>query len=241
MSIAFVTGATGYTGRGVVKALGERGVDTYAHVRPDSSQLDFWRGRLEGHGALVDSTAWEAEAMRATLGRLRPTLVFSLLGTTRERGAAARKSGGGEESYQTVDYGLSALLIDAVGAAAPSARLIYLSAMGAGPKARTDYYRARWRVEEKLATSGLEYLVARAGIITGPDRDQLRRGEQMAGTLLVRALGTIDRLARSDLSARFGPMTGDELGRALVELALRPEHGNRIAKVAELQQAAVSL
>ena len=53
MQIAFVAGATGYTGREVVRVLLERGVRTVAHVRPDSPHVDEWRSRFEAQGAAV--------------------------------------------------------------------------------------------------------------------------------------------------------------------------------------------
>ena len=65
--LAFVAGATGFTGREVVRVLLDRGVPTVAHIRPDSSRLDEWRERFEGLGARTDTTAWEKEPMSATL------------------------------------------------------------------------------------------------------------------------------------------------------------------------------
>ena len=55
---AFVGGATGHTGREVVRQLCERGVETIAHVRPNSSKLNDWLNRFEGWGASVDTSAW---------------------------------------------------------------------------------------------------------------------------------------------------------------------------------------
>src|SRR5215217_2597869 len=86
MLTAFVAGATGYTGREVVRALVARGVRAVAHVRPDSPRLAEWRERFGEVGADVDATPWEEPAIRAALARWRPTHVFALLGTTRERG-----------------------------------------------------------------------------------------------------------------------------------------------------------
>src|SRR5262245_55763625 len=49
--VAFVAGATGYTGNEVVSALRGRGIRTIAHVRPDSSSLERWRKSFEDIGA----------------------------------------------------------------------------------------------------------------------------------------------------------------------------------------------
>ncbi len=56
---AFVAGATGYTGRELVRVLAESGRKVVAHVRPDSSRLDEWRERFAALGATLDTTPWE--------------------------------------------------------------------------------------------------------------------------------------------------------------------------------------
>jgi hypothetical protein len=67
MSKAFVAGATGYTGREVVRALVARGVAASAHVRPDSPQLDALTREFAAEGAAVDTTSWDEAALSATL------------------------------------------------------------------------------------------------------------------------------------------------------------------------------
>ena len=41
-------------------------------------------------------------------------------------------------------------------------RFIYISALGAGPKAPVDLFRAKWAIEQDLATSGLAWTALRA-------------------------------------------------------------------------------
>src|SRR5262245_54350251 len=158
----FVAGATGYTGRAVVRESVARGLDTVAHVRPDSSSLDRWRQRFESIGARVDTTAWTAADIHATLRRLQPSVVYSLLGTTRARG----KQGSGSavnDDYEAVDYGLSILLLEAAVACGSRPRFVYLSAMGAEGRAVNAYMEVRKRVEAAVQASGLPYLIARPG------------------------------------------------------------------------------
>src|SRR5688500_19568292 len=106
---AFVAGATGYTGREVVRELRAHGVAAVAHVRPDSPKLGEWEARFQAHYAVVDTTPWELHALRETLQTWQPTHVFALLGTTRKRMSSAP-----QDSYENVDYGLSAMLMQAV-------------------------------------------------------------------------------------------------------------------------------
>lgn len=224
--VAFVAGATGYTGRAVVAELVARGARTVAHVRPDSPRLDEWRARFAEMGAEVDATPWERGAMAARLASLRPTLVFALLGTTRARARRAARAGGdpAAESYEAVDYGLTALLIDAAAPAAP--RFVYLSAAGASPEARSRYMAVRGRVEEKLRASGLDHVIARPSFIVGPGRDEPRPLEHLGASLVDGALGVAGALGARRLRDRYRSTTNVDLARALVRVALDPEaHG----------------
>ena len=60
--VAFVAGATGYTGSQVVPALRARGVRVIAHVRPGSAAAAAWHTRFEALGAEVDETPYDEEA-----------------------------------------------------------------------------------------------------------------------------------------------------------------------------------
>ena len=223
---AFVAGATGYTGQAVVRALRARGVRVFAHVRPDSPRLDEWRRRFGSLGAQTDSTPWEEDAMRATLANARPQMVFALLGTTRARVAQARTRGA-DDSYETVDYGLTALLLRATLAAAPSARFIYLSSLGVGPGARGAYLLARWKAEQDIRASGIEYVIARPSFITGSDREERRRLERVLGAVSNGILAVAGALGLRATRERYRAHTAAELAEALVDHAIRPESARR--------------
>jgi uncharacterized protein YbjT (DUF2867 family) len=214
---AFVAGATGYTGRAVVRALAARGVSAVAHVRPDSPRLADWRARFAG-AAEVDATPWDAAALAGTLARLRPAVVFALLGTTRAR--AGRE--GIADPYETVDYGLTRLLLDAALASGARPRFVYLSAVGVGPRARGGYLAVRWRFEQELRASGLPYVIARPSFITGPDREEHRPAERAGAAAADLLLGAAGALGARRLRDRYRSVTADALAAALVRLALDP-------------------
>jgi uncharacterized protein YbjT (DUF2867 family) len=218
---AFVAGATGYTGRHVVERLRAAGHEVIAHVRPDSSGLDTWRTRFEAMGARVDTSAWEADAMRAALVAHAPTHVFSLLGTTQHRMKQLAAAGQDAEaaSYERVDYGLSALLIEAAGAVQPAPRFVYLSSMGVSSTPGA-YMEARRKVEALLRSSGLPATIARPGIITGEDRGEDRPGERFGGIIAGGVFGALRALGAKKLANLYLPVTGDQLAHALVTLAL---------------------
>jgi uncharacterized protein YbjT (DUF2867 family) len=218
VQIAFVAGATGYTGREVVRVLVGRGVRTVAHVRPDSPRLEEWRQRFEGAGAAVDSTPWVDAEMVHTLSTLQPTHVFSLLGTTRARRRESATRGA-TESYEAIDFGLTAMLIRAAVASGSKPRFVYLSSMGVREHTSNAYLAARWRAESLLHASGLPYIIARPSFITGPGRDESRPLER-AGAAVVDALASVARVAGAErLASSMRSLTGEELADGLVRYA----------------------
>ncbi len=237
LSIAFVAGATGYTGREVVRQLVARRVETIAHVRPDAREFGRVSRELTGDGATVDSTAWDATSFAATLSRLGPTLVFGLLGTTRARMRATRARDGLAESYDTVDYGLTALLLSACVACGSRPRFVYLSALGAGQPSTNPYYAARLRLESELRASGLPFVIGRPAFVTGPDRAEPRRVERAAAAVVDGLLGWAGRLGASRIRYRYGSMTARILAGGLVALGLDPTNTACVADADALRLA----
>ncbi|MEM6992352.1 MAG: NAD-dependent epimerase/dehydratase family protein [Myxococcota bacterium] len=224
MNVAFVAGATGHTGRVVVDTLLARGATTVAHVRPDSSSLADWKARWEAAGAVVDTTAWEADAMADRLRALAPTHVFALLGTTRKR--ASREGMGATDAYERIDYGLTALLLRAAAECGSEPRFIYLSAAGLSAKTRNPYMRARVRIEEALQEGALPFVSARPSFIVG-ERDEPRLGERWAAKVADGALSVVGALGAKRAAARYASTDNATLGEALVRIALHPSTPRR--------------
>lgn len=222
---AFVAGATGFVGREVVRALREREVETIAHVRPDSARLSEWQERFSALGAIMDTTEWQSQAMTVRLVELEPTIVFALLGTTRKR---ARRSPDRDESYRTVDYGLTRILLDAAAATAGKPRFVYLSSVGVSDRSRSDYLKARADTERAVQNSGLPYLIARPSFITGPGRDDHRPGERMAAKVVDGALALADLAGAHALRNRYRSTTSVILAEALVHWACAAGTEDRI-------------
>mgnify|MGYP002780867255 CR=1 FL=1 len=220
-SPAFVAGAPGYVGQAVVRRLRALGAEVHAHVRPDSPRLADWRVRFTALGAHVDATPWDEDAMTATLARVRPAAVFALLGTTRARGRTAPG-----DTYESVDYGLTALLRRAAERAAretgAAPRFVYLSAAGVADDTRNAYLAARARVERELRGGTLPWTVARPSFITGPDRAESRPAERIAAAATDALLAPVALLGGRRLADRWRSTTADELAAALVRLAGDP-------------------
>jgi nucleoside-diphosphate-sugar epimerase len=228
--IAFVAGSTGYTGREVVRALRTRGIETVAHVRPDSPRLEEWRERFAALGARVDSTPWELSDMTATLAALRPGAVFALLGTTRARARRAKTAGKGDAGYEAVDYGLTMLLLRAAERSGSRPRIVYLSSAGAGGGGRNAYLKARASVEQALREGGLPFTVARPSFITGPDRDEFRPLERIVSQLVDGGLAVAAVVGGRQLRERYRSTTNVVLAEALVRLALDPGMAGKVVE-----------
>jgi uncharacterized protein YbjT (DUF2867 family) len=229
MSKAFVAGATGLTGREVVRVLRERGVDVHAHVRPDSRELDAWRRRFGALGAEVDTTPWTDDAMRTRLSALAPTHVFALLGTTKKRGRAS----GHADTYESVDYGLSAMLLRASVACGSRPRFVYLSSMGVTATTKNPYLAVRHRLESELRASGLSWFAARPSFIVG-ERDEDRPLEKVGSAVGDGLLALVGLLGAKKMRESYRSQTGAELAQALVKLAL-DETPNRVVSSDELR------
>jgi nucleoside-diphosphate-sugar epimerase len=230
--MTFVAGATGFTGREVVRLLVDRGERVVAHVRPDSSRLEEWRERLSTMGAQVDTAAWETDAMTDAVRRAAPERVFALLGTTGKRARGEGMSR--DEAYRRVDVGLTLLLLEAVRSSGLRPRFVYLSSIGTSSRAASSYLRARAEVEAALRASGLPFTVARPSFITGPDRDDDRPLERAAAAVAGGLLAVAGSLGARRLQARYRPTSNTALAEALVRVALDPTAEGKVLEGADL-------
>jgi uncharacterized protein YbjT (DUF2867 family) len=199
--------------------------------------LEEWKERFSGVGAEVDATAWDEAAMKETLLRIRPASLFALLGTTRARMHAAGRAGEdpASQSYEVVDYGMTALLIEAARETGLAPRVVYLSAAGVKETSRFAYYRARSQAEALLRSSGLPYTIARPSIITGPGRDDNRPLEHAGAVVGDRLLALAGWFGARKLRTRYASTTNVRLANALVRLALDPKAENGIFESEELE------
>lgn len=227
-AVAFVAGATGYTGRAVVARLAALGIETHAHVRPDSPRLEQARQSFGPLGVHVDDTPWTEAAFVARFAQLRPTLVFGLLGVTLS-GAKREAKERGEDAatWESVDYALTVVLARAAAAVEPMPRFIYLSSLGSGPNTANGYLKVRWRTECAIRELGVPFTIARPSFITGEGREgrALEKFGGQAANVLTGALGAFGakRAAR-----RFRSRTNTELADALVRLARDPDAEGKV-------------
>jgi len=219
---AFVAGATGYTGREVVRLLAQRGIETHMHVRPDSSQRDRWQSYAATHGATLDTTAWRDNQFEGHFSKLLPTHIFALLGTTKARAKKVGAAGGDKElnTYESVDFDLTKELLDAGLTMGSPPRFVYLSSAGSGPNAKGPYLKVRHRIEQDLEECYKSYVSIRPSFITGADRDDDRPFERVGAAVGNMALKAVGVFGASRLRDRYRSISNIQLARAVVHYGL---------------------
>ncbi|MFT6396631.1 MAG: hypothetical protein ACJAYU_001374 [Bradymonadia bacterium] len=233
--IAFVIGATGYTGRAIVAELRSRGIETHAHIRPGSTRSKSLAAEFGRSGAIVNQTPWELEAFERTIRGVQPDIIFGCLGITRSGAKAEAKRTGKKPSYEAVDYGLTVLTADACVAAGVSPRFVYLSSHGTNSASANEYLKWRWKTEEHLRGTGIPCTFVRPSFITGGEgRDESRPLESVGAAVAGGALSVLAAFGVSKLKARFRPRTNVELASKMVELAIDPAAANTIVSSEQL-------
>lgn len=154
MQRIFVTGGTGFVGRAVVRALVAQGFLVRCLVRPGSEAA--LRGfesidRVPGDLMQPEGLAQAAEGCAA---------LVHLVGIIREQRAR------GVTFDRLHRQGTENALRIAREAAIP--RYLHMSALGTRPNAQSAYHRTKWRAEEAVRSSGLEWTIFRPSIIFGP-------------------------------------------------------------------------
>ena len=215
---ALVIGATGFVGREVVRQLCVRATATVAHVRPDSRELPRWQQTFGALGATVDTTPWEAAALTARIRELAPAQIYICIGTTRKKAKAEQLAG---NIYETIDYGLTKLAVDAARASETSPRIIYLSSVGANAASSSAYLAWRGKAEAAVSASGLPYIIARPATIHG-DRDEHRAGEAVASVVGDGVLAVVGLFGGKGVRAKYRSTSPDVLAAALIRLGEQP-------------------
>jgi uncharacterized protein YbjT (DUF2867 family) len=172
-------------------------------------------------GATVDTSPWEEHALTVTLRTIQPTAVLALLGTTRAR-AKEKTESAVADTYEDVDYGLTAMLLRAAQASGASPRFVYLSSLGADAPRGNAYLAVRCRMERELAGAGLPYAVARPAIVSGSDRPEPRRAERAAAVTVDWLLKGAASVGFRGVQDKYASLDGRQLGRALAVIAAAP-------------------
>ena len=207
---ALVIGATGATGKDLVKVL-----------LPDPAYTQvvlFVRrpGRLS-HPKLVEIIT-DFDNLDAVSGHISGDVLFSCLGTT-------LKTAGSREQQQHIDYAIPVKFAE-IARRNGIDKMVLLSAYGASPNSKVFYSRIKGQLEEKLAGLGFHsYIVFKPGLLLRKDTD--RAGERLSAIILklLNSLGLI---------RKFRPMPTSTLAEKLARAPKVISVGNHVIELEKI-------
>ena len=144
----FLTGATGFVGGHLRRVLVQEGHQVVGFAR-HSPPLDEGVQWVAGEITDVDALRDGMDGCQA---------VIHLVGIIREQG---------EQTFERMHVQATEAVLAAMRRLQIS-RILHMSALGAGPKATSAYFRTKWQAEEAVRASGCDYTIFRPSIIFGP-------------------------------------------------------------------------
>ena len=201
MQRIFVTGGTGFIGRHVVRALANNGFLVRCLVRPGSEadlkgfeSIDRVPGdvmRPEGLAACVEGCA----------------AIVHLVGIIREHRARG-------VTFERLHVRATENML-AVAKEAGVKRYLQMSALGTRPDGRAAYHRSKWRAEEAVRASGMDWTIFRPSIVFG-------KGDEFISVLagLIRRYPVVPVLG--DGQYRLQPIPVEQVAEAFVHALRAP-------------------
>lgn len=146
----FITGGTGFVGSALLTALGNR------PLRLLVRDIDKHGEHESQHIEVVEGDVTNAGSLRETMSNC--STVIHLVAIIEESG--------NRTFDQVIRQGTENVINEA--RAAGVRRFIQMSALGAANKPEFPYHQAKWRAEEAVRASGLDWTIFRPSIIFGP-------------------------------------------------------------------------
>ena len=148
----FVTGASGFVGSEVLRQLLDRGYAVNALVHRGSLPVQNEALR-EIKGDLFDASALDA-------GLAGCDAAIHLVGIIVEHPSTA-------VTFERIHFHGTQKVVDAAKRSGVR-RFIHMSALGTRPDAASEYHRTKWKAEQYVRASGLDWTILRPSFIHGP-------------------------------------------------------------------------
>ncbi|MBI4338911.1 MAG: complex I NDUFA9 subunit family protein [Chloroflexi bacterium] len=200
MARVVVTGATGFVGRHVVKALLQRGHTVRAVGRSQGREgVVAAQGVEVVYADVADPASWKAAMEGAEA-------VVHLVAIIRERRGM---------TFDSINHQGAAHVASAAREAGVRA-FLHLSALGVQDNSDFPYLRSKWQGEQAVAQSGVPYTILRSSLVFGP-------GDEFINTLagVVKAFPLVP--VAGDGRARFQPIHVDDVARCIADALDREE------------------
>ena len=203
-----VTGATGFVGRQVVKALCSRGADVRCLVHTPGGEKVLAGHPVDIHyGSVGDPAALEVAFYNVDT-------VVHLVAVIREKGAA---------TFEQVNRRGTENVVEAAKVAGAK-QLVQMSAIGAADDPTYPYLYSKWQAEQCIIRSGIPYTILRPSLLFG-------EGDEFINTLagLVRAFPVVP-VAGTGRNT-FQPMAVDDLARCAADAVGKDEVMGKVIEV----------
>jgi NADH dehydrogenase len=202
-------GATGFVGSHVVPHLVAAGHRVRA-VSRDGERLPGWGSEVDPRAADVSSGAGVAEALRGA------EAIVHLVAIPRERGGRTFQ----DVNVRAVGRTLAAAEAEGV------RRIVHLSVLGASDDPKLRYLHSKWRGEELVRESGLEWVVLRPSLLFG-EGDGFFNLVKVTLTWWSPGIVAIP----GDGSARFQPLSVDDLAIAVERSLVEPGRAGSVYEI----------
>lgn len=203
-----LTGATGFVGRGVLRELVTRGHHPVCLVR-DVERLRLQASRLGSDrfeavpGGLFDDAALTKAATGADAA-------IHLVGIIFEHPLAG-------QTFQRIHVKGTQRIVDACKAAGIR-RIVHMSALGARPRAASEYHRTKWIAECLVRESGLDWTLFRPSVIHGPDGEFMCMMKTLVGSVGMPVIPYF-----GDGQAKLQPVSVKDVAHCFVAALSQPE------------------
>ena len=148
----FVTGASGFVGTAILDELLGRGDDVYALSH---------RGTFKAHGDRLHTIRGDLFDHQALDAGIRGCdAIIHLAGIIMERPSR-------QVTFERIHFQGTQAVVDAAKRNGV-VRYVHMSALGTRPDAVSQYHRTKWKAEEYVRASGLDWTIIRPSFIHGP-------------------------------------------------------------------------
>jgi len=154
----FVTGATGFVGRHIVRELISRGYEVHCGVRNLEKLRTLFGDEVKGHKIELESE----ESLTEVLEAVKPAAVIHLIGILFELPSKGI-------TFEKVHHLYTKNLVGASRRAGVG-KFLFMSALGTHDKAPSRYHKTKRAAEREVISSGLRYTIFRPSLILGPEQ-----------------------------------------------------------------------